>query len=176
MGANLAFVQRLLQFFAQGVPVGPRAGHVGGKGTNRPRTVAKRLIRSNLCCVQQRAALLHLKLVAFGPTGLRQRGGVGEYAVGGQQGAGFLGALGAWLDRVPLVWLVVLTGWLALAPFFPEPHLWEKLKMLAAGARWAITGDAGVREVGGDLVVRRIGSGDVSHRDVRGPVDLPSDD
>ncbi|MCU7863724.1 MAG: RND transporter [Candidatus Thiodiazotropha sp. (ex Lucinoma borealis)] len=23
---------------------------------------------------------------------------------------------------------------LGMAPFFPEPHLWEKLKMLAAGA------------------------------------------
>jgi hypothetical protein len=47
--------------------------------------------------------------------------------------AGGLAAIGAWLDRVPLVWLVAIAGWLALAPFFPEPHLWEKLKMLAAG-------------------------------------------
>ena len=48
-------------------------------------------------------------------------------------GKGRWAPLGAWLDRVPLVWLVVIAGWLALAPFFPEPHLWEKLKMLAAG-------------------------------------------
>jgi len=49
------------------------------------------------------------------------------------QDTGLWARLGAWLDRVPLVWLVVIAGWLALAPFFPEPHLWEKLKMLAAG-------------------------------------------
>ena len=49
------------------------------------------------------------------------------------RGAGPWAAIGAWLDRVPLVWLVVIAGWLAMAPFFPEPHLWEKLKMLAAG-------------------------------------------
>jgi hypothetical protein len=49
------------------------------------------------------------------------------------RGTGWVAAIGAWLDRVPLVWLAVIAGWLALAPFFPEPHLWEKLKMLAAG-------------------------------------------
>lgn len=49
------------------------------------------------------------------------------------QDTGLWARLGAWLDRVPLVWLSVIAGWLALAPFFPEPHLWEKLKMLAAG-------------------------------------------
>ena len=43
------------------------------------------------------------------------------------------GSLGAWLDRIPLPWLVAIAGWLAVAPLFPEPHLWEKLKMLAAG-------------------------------------------
>ena len=48
-------------------------------------------------------------------------------------GAGLWARCGAWLDRVPLVWLAAIAGWLALAPFFPEPHLWEKLKMLAAG-------------------------------------------
>ena len=37
------------------------------------------------------------------------------------------------LDRVswPVVILLALT--LGLAPFTPEPHIWEKLKMLAAG-------------------------------------------
>jgi hypothetical protein len=39
----------------------------------------------------------------------------------------------AWLDRIPYVILVPLALLLGLAPFVPEPHLWEKLKMLAAG-------------------------------------------
>jgi hypothetical protein len=39
----------------------------------------------------------------------------------------------AWLDRMPLPLLVLATLMLGLAPFLPEPHLWEKLKMLAAG-------------------------------------------
>jgi len=40
----------------------------------------------------------------------------------------------AWLDRVPLGILAVGAVLLGLAPFIPEPHLWEKLKMLAAGS------------------------------------------
>ena len=38
-----------------------------------------------------------------------------------------------WLDRqsLPLILLIALT--LGLAPFVPEPHLWQKLKMLSAG-------------------------------------------
>jgi hypothetical protein len=40
----------------------------------------------------------------------------------------------AWLDRIPLLILVLLALTLGLAPFVPEPHLWEKLKMLAAGS------------------------------------------
>jgi hypothetical protein len=39
----------------------------------------------------------------------------------------------AWLDRVPTAGLAVAALALGLAPFVPEPHLWEKLKMLAAG-------------------------------------------
>ena len=39
----------------------------------------------------------------------------------------------AWLDNIPLALLVVLTLTLGLAPFYPEPHLWEKLKMLFQG-------------------------------------------
>ena len=39
----------------------------------------------------------------------------------------------AWLDRIPLLILVPLALLLGLAPFVPEPHLWEKLKMLSAG-------------------------------------------
>jgi len=46
---------------------------------------------------------------------------------------GVVAALGAWLDRVPLGLLGALAAWMALAPVVPEPHLWQKLKMLAAG-------------------------------------------
>ncbi|MEF8794445.1 hypothetical protein [Thiohalorhabdus sp.] len=38
-----------------------------------------------------------------------------------------------WIDRIPLGSLVVAALLLGLAPFAPEPHLWQKLKMLAAG-------------------------------------------
>ena len=37
------------------------------------------------------------------------------------------------IDRIPLVYLGILTVFLGLAPFFPEPHLFEKIKMLMAG-------------------------------------------
>ena len=37
------------------------------------------------------------------------------------------------IDRIPMIYLVFLVLILGLAPFFPEPHLWEKLKMLKAG-------------------------------------------
>ncbi|MDJ0777007.1 MAG: RND transporter [Gammaproteobacteria bacterium] len=37
------------------------------------------------------------------------------------------------LDRIHWVLLIVLCLTLGLAPFFPEPHLWEKLRMLFAG-------------------------------------------
>lgn len=39
----------------------------------------------------------------------------------------------AWLDNVPLLVLVALALTLGLAPFFPEPHLIEKLRMLKDG-------------------------------------------
>ncbi|KPK05826.1 MAG: RND transporter [Betaproteobacteria bacterium SG8_39] len=39
-----------------------------------------------------------------------------------------------WLDRVPLVPLLLVAVFMALAPFQPEPHLLEKLRMLRAGA------------------------------------------
>lgn len=39
----------------------------------------------------------------------------------------------AWLDRLPLGLLAIGAVLLGLAPFLPEPHLWEKLKMLAVG-------------------------------------------
>jgi hypothetical protein len=38
-----------------------------------------------------------------------------------------------WIDRLPLSLLVVAALTLGLAPFVPEPHVWEKLKLLAAG-------------------------------------------
>lgn len=37
------------------------------------------------------------------------------------------------LDRIPLNLAILASLTLGLAPFFPEPHIWEKLKMLAAG-------------------------------------------
>jgi hypothetical protein len=38
-----------------------------------------------------------------------------------------------WLDKLPLIWLALLAGWLAVAPLVPEPHLVEKLRMLSQG-------------------------------------------
>jgi hypothetical protein len=38
-----------------------------------------------------------------------------------------------WLDRIPLKWLIAVAVWMALAPFTPEPHLVEKLRMLTQG-------------------------------------------
>ena len=37
------------------------------------------------------------------------------------------------LDQIPLSILVIAALTLGLAPFVPEPHIWEKLKMLVAG-------------------------------------------
>lgn len=37
------------------------------------------------------------------------------------------------IQSIPIPILVVLCLTLGLAPFSPEPHIWEKLKMLAAG-------------------------------------------
>ena len=39
----------------------------------------------------------------------------------------------ALLDQIPLNILIIAALTLGLAPFVPEPHLWEKLKMLVAG-------------------------------------------
>lgn len=38
-----------------------------------------------------------------------------------------------WLDHMPLLPLVVGAVFLGLAPVVPEPHLWQKLKLLAGG-------------------------------------------
>lgn len=37
-----------------------------------------------------------------------------------------------WLDRIPWSVAIILAIILGLAPFSPEPHLWQKFKMLAA--------------------------------------------
>ncbi|MFZ1574357.1 MAG: RND transporter [Chromatiaceae bacterium] len=39
----------------------------------------------------------------------------------------------AWIDRLPLTMFVVAALTLGLAPFLPEPHVWEKIRMLANG-------------------------------------------
>ncbi len=39
-----------------------------------------------------------------------------------------------WIDKIPLPVLAVLALMLGLAPLSPQPHLWEKLIMLAGGA------------------------------------------
>ena len=38
-----------------------------------------------------------------------------------------------WLDKIPTTTLLIIALTLGLAPFAPEPHVWEKLKMLASG-------------------------------------------
>lgn len=38
-----------------------------------------------------------------------------------------------WLRQLPWMPVILAAVLLGLAPFVPEPHLWEKLKMLAAG-------------------------------------------
>ncbi|MCW8827122.1 MAG: RND transporter [Gammaproteobacteria bacterium] len=39
-----------------------------------------------------------------------------------------------WLDSIPLTPLVLISLMLGLAPFFPEPHLFEKVRMLFNGS------------------------------------------
>ena len=38
------------------------------------------------------------------------------------------------LDAIPLLYLILACLTLGLAPFTPEPHVWEKLKMMVGGA------------------------------------------
>lgn len=38
------------------------------------------------------------------------------------------------LARIPLYMVIMFCLTLGLAPFVPEPHIWEKLKMLADGS------------------------------------------
>lgn len=44
-----------------------------------------------------------------------------------------LDQIGRLIDRLPMHLLIIAALTLGLAPFFPEPHLWEKLKMLSTG-------------------------------------------
>lgn len=45
----------------------------------------------------------------------------------------FLSSFATWIDQLPWTPLLLAALLLGLAPFVPEPHLWEKLKMLMAG-------------------------------------------
>lgn len=38
-----------------------------------------------------------------------------------------------WIDRIPLLWLVLIAVYLAGAPFVPEPHWVEKWRVLIDG-------------------------------------------
>jgi len=40
----------------------------------------------------------------------------------------------AFIDRIDWRFLLIASLLLGLAPFVPEPHVWEKLKMLADGS------------------------------------------
>ena len=42
-------------------------------------------------------------------------------------------SLAALLDQLPWNIVIIACLTLGLAPFVPEPHIWEKLKMLGAG-------------------------------------------
>lgn len=39
-----------------------------------------------------------------------------------------------WIDDLPLTLLIIASLLLGLAPFQPEPHLWQKLNMLLDGS------------------------------------------
>ena len=38
-----------------------------------------------------------------------------------------------WLDKISTIPLLIIALTLGLAPFSPEPHVWEKIKMLVNG-------------------------------------------
>jgi len=38
-----------------------------------------------------------------------------------------------WLDKLPWWGVIAVAFGLGFAPLFPEPHIWQKLKMLGAG-------------------------------------------
>ena len=37
------------------------------------------------------------------------------------------------LEQLPLAYALIFAATLGLAPFTPEPHIWEKIKMIKAG-------------------------------------------
>jgi len=39
----------------------------------------------------------------------------------------------AFLEQLPLSYAVIAAATLGLAPFKPEPHIWEKIKMIKSG-------------------------------------------
>ncbi|MDH5648129.1 MAG: RND transporter [Gammaproteobacteria bacterium] len=39
-----------------------------------------------------------------------------------------------WIDKLPFLPTVIVTAFLSLAPLSPEPHVWEKIKMLVHGS------------------------------------------
>lgn len=39
----------------------------------------------------------------------------------------------SWLDKIPLPMILIACVTLGLAPFMPEPHIWEKLTLLVNG-------------------------------------------
>ncbi len=38
-----------------------------------------------------------------------------------------------WIDKTPVGLFALVALTLGLAPFFPEPHIWQKLQMLISG-------------------------------------------
>ena len=44
-----------------------------------------------------------------------------------------MSALKRRLDAIPVIYLILASLTLGLAPFTPEPHIWEKLRMLEGG-------------------------------------------
>ena len=38
-----------------------------------------------------------------------------------------------WIDKTPVALFALAALTLGLAPFFPEPHIWQKLQMLISG-------------------------------------------
>lgn len=40
----------------------------------------------------------------------------------------------SFLDRIPFTFFIAVCASLGMAPFFPEPHVWEKINMLMDGS------------------------------------------
>lgn len=67
-----------------------------------------------------------------------------------------------WIDGLPWTTVAIACATLGLAPFVPEPHIWEKLRMLFSGTLvrpidifdllfhglpWLLAGAKGLRQV-----------------------------